>query len=411
MKSKVMFNTFMLYIMTFAKMAFPLITLPYLTRILSVENYAVVSYVKAAMVYAQIFIDFGFLLSATKDVALLDQDKAQISKIVSNVIAAKMLLVIFGLLPLIVAIDLIDILSNNFVYVFISYLGVSLTILLPDFLFRGIQEMQSITIRFVIARGVSTVLTFILVKNDSDLLFIPILDIIGVVCSILWTWNKIYSLGYSVKFPQIIESVRTLKKSFVFFVSDATSSIFGAFNTLLIGLFLPLKDVSFWSVAMQLISAVQALYVPINSSLFPHMVKEKDLRLVLKVFKMLMPIVCLGTFIAFVLSEKIIVIVAGVDYASASDIFKFLLPLLVICFPATLFGWPCLGAIDKERETTISTVCSAFLQVTIISFCIILGKLSLFSVAIARIASELLLLIIRVYLCYRFRFLFSKSCL
>ena len=60
-------NTSMLLLMNIAKMIFPLITLPYLTRVLSVETYAVVGYVKAVMQYVQIILMFGFQLSATNN--------------------------------------------------------------------------------------------------------------------------------------------------------------------------------------------------------------------------------------------------------------------------------------------------------------------------------------------------------
>lgn len=83
-RSKVLKNTVMLYIMTFAKMIFPLVTLPYLTRVLTVDGYAVVSYVKSAMVYMQIFMDFGFLLSATKDIVLAGGNKEAVSEILGE---------------------------------------------------------------------------------------------------------------------------------------------------------------------------------------------------------------------------------------------------------------------------------------------------------------------------------------
>ena len=61
MKQKnVLKNIIMLYGMSIAKIVFPLLTLPYLTRVLSVESYGVVSYVKAVMQYMQIAVDFGF---------------------------------------------------------------------------------------------------------------------------------------------------------------------------------------------------------------------------------------------------------------------------------------------------------------------------------------------------------------
>ena len=95
-RSKVLKNTVMLYIMTFAKMIFPLVTLPYLTRVLTVDGYAVVSYVKSAMVYMQIFMDFGFLLSATKDIVLAGGNKEAVSEILGETLQAKILLAICG---------------------------------------------------------------------------------------------------------------------------------------------------------------------------------------------------------------------------------------------------------------------------------------------------------------------------
>ena len=64
----------MLYGMSIAKIVFPLLTLPYLTRVLSVESYGVVSYVKAVMQYMQLGVDFGFMLSGTRDIVKAKND-------------------------------------------------------------------------------------------------------------------------------------------------------------------------------------------------------------------------------------------------------------------------------------------------------------------------------------------------
>ena len=60
MKNKIVKNTMYLYLITAVKMVFPLLTLPYLTRILSVEMYGVVTYAKAYTSYVQLVLDFGF---------------------------------------------------------------------------------------------------------------------------------------------------------------------------------------------------------------------------------------------------------------------------------------------------------------------------------------------------------------
>ena len=86
------FNVSMLYIMNIAKLVFPLITLPYLTRVLSVDCYGVVSYVKATMVYAQLVVDFGFMLSGVKAITEAREDRELVGRITGNVILAKVCL-------------------------------------------------------------------------------------------------------------------------------------------------------------------------------------------------------------------------------------------------------------------------------------------------------------------------------
>lgn len=66
LKNKLIQNTSMLYLLSAAKMLFPFLTFPYLTRVLSVDGYALIVYVKAVMQYMQLWVDFGFILSATK---------------------------------------------------------------------------------------------------------------------------------------------------------------------------------------------------------------------------------------------------------------------------------------------------------------------------------------------------------
>ena len=85
-------NTTMLYVMNIVKMILPLFTLPYLTRVLSVDCYGVVAYVKSCITYMQLTVDFGFLLSSTKEIVKARNDPTRIGQVVGDTLAAKMLL-------------------------------------------------------------------------------------------------------------------------------------------------------------------------------------------------------------------------------------------------------------------------------------------------------------------------------
>lgn len=72
-------------------------------------------------------------------------------------------------------------------------------------------------------------------------------------------------------------------------------------------------------------------------------------------------------------------------------------------FSVNAFGWPCLGAINKQKQVTISTVASALVQVIILLLLIFVDKFTLVGIAMARIVSEFVLLTIRLIYCYMYR--------
>ena len=86
-------NTIMLYILTFSNYFFNFITVPYQTRILGPINYGRLGFATAFMVYVQLFLDFGFLLSATEEVTNHRNDKKRISQIFTTVCCCKLILI------------------------------------------------------------------------------------------------------------------------------------------------------------------------------------------------------------------------------------------------------------------------------------------------------------------------------
>ena len=105
-------NTFMLNLLTFAKMIIPLVTLPYLTRVLSAEAYGTVSYVKSVIAYTQLVVDFGFIISSTKDIVDAAGNRNKINEIVSSTILARLLLSIFAIAVGIILSFVVPILSG-----------------------------------------------------------------------------------------------------------------------------------------------------------------------------------------------------------------------------------------------------------------------------------------------------------
>ena len=170
-KHRLFQNMSMLYLLNAAKMFFPLFTFPYLTRVLSIDTYAALVYTKAVMRYMQMWVDFGFLLSATKRIVRANKDNELMSHIVSDTILARLLLAIIGAIGLLISSFFIPLLKQNLLFLWLSYIAVFLSCFMTDYLFRGIEKMHEITIRFVTMKSISTVLTFVFVHSDQNSAF------------------------------------------------------------------------------------------------------------------------------------------------------------------------------------------------------------------------------------------------
>ena len=401
-------NIFMLYVMNITQLVLPLITLPYLTRVLSVDGYGVVSYVKSITTYITLIIEFGFLLSGTRDVVKVKDESEKLNKVIGRVVQGKLLLSFVAFVVLILMTLTIPILKRHPIFTLLSFGAPFLSIFLFDFLFRGLEKMQVVTVRYLIMRGIATVLTFIFIKGENQLNLIPILDIIGSLAAIYWVHFELRKMKIVVSFDRMSKVIQALKVSFTYFLSEISTTAFGAFNTFLVGIYLSASDVAFWGIVMTLITAVQSMYSPISNGIYPRMVEKRSIGLFKKIIFFFVPILFIGGMITFFGAKIIILLIGGQKYMPAVAYLQESVPLLIISFFSILFGWPLLGAIDKVRETTTTTVSTAILQVLGLVILIFTKNFTIPLLIFVRTVTELFMAIFRVSYAYKFRRLFKK---
>ena len=397
---KIVNNTIMLMIFNIAKIIFPFITLPYLTRVLSTEAYGTVAYVKTVMTYMQIVVDFGFVLSATKDIVKSRENKESLAYIVGDTLIARVILGAIGFLIVAILSLALPILRENILYTVLSYVVIFESVFLMDFLFRGLEKMHIITIRFILMKVISTLLTFILIKNDSNILLIPILDILSSTIAIILVFFEMKKMNIRLKFSGMTNVFNSIKNSFVYFLSNVASTSFNALSTIIIGIYVNATEVAYWSVCMQIIGTIQACYSPISDGIYPEMIRSKNIGIVKKALKIFLPVIGLGCVATIFLAKPVLLILGGEKYLPAVPIHQLLTPNLFIGFLSIMFGWPTLGAIGKAKETTISTVTSIIVHIILLVALIIFNKFNLYTIAIVRCITEAVLFGMR-YMYYR----------
>ena len=396
-------NTLWQYGLQILKYLFPLLLIPYLTRILGTEGYAVYAYVLSFMGVVQTIADFGFTLSGTKKVVDLRGDTAALSRLVGAITVARLMLLCGLFFCVMVVTRFIPIMAENTVYVIWAFFATAGRTVLPDFIFQGNERMGPLTTRYFASKGVQVALTILLVRGPGDLILVAVADVLSEIVDIAWSYRAQKRMfGVGIARPTCKESFEELRVSAIYCVSNVSSSLFSGFTTVIIGLAITSKtDIAFWSLTLTTVNAVQSLYTPIANSLYPHMIKNRDFGFARKLALVALPVLVLGIVAYCALSKPIMLVLGGPEYVGGAHVMWMISPIFIFSFYGILIGWPVLGAMGHVKELTVSTLFTGIVNVVSLLALYLAGLITLDVVCVARWGCDALLLLVRVFMLWR----------
>ena len=336
-------NIILLFFVQASNYLFPLLTLPYLMRVLGAENFGVVAMVQAWIQYFIIFVDYGFNFSATLLISVNKNKQSKINSIYTAVTAAKLLLllVVSCIFSLYVMINGSDIYSHLILLGMISVIG---TVIFPVWLFQGIEKMQGIAICTTIAKCISLLLIFLLVKTSDDMNMAVIsqssgMFVSGILACIFIKKQKLAKLT-KVSMQEIY---LVLSNGFDLFVSNITISFYTTLNILIIGYFGGPALAGYFSAADKIRTAAQGLMSPVQQAMFPRVSSlindGKTLKEILNLYgKKFMAFGLLISFSMAAIGYPISLYYYSAEYRVSSMILLMMSPLPFIVSIGVVYG-------------------------------------------------------------------------
>ena len=390
-------NTIMLYLLTFSTYLIGFILVPYQTRVLLPEKYGILSVATAVMTYFQLIIDFGFLLSATEEVSLNRDDKKKLSKIFTSITTNKILLSLMCFIVLFVLCGVIEQWKDSKVFFLLTFIATMLGSLIPDYLYRGLEKMEAITIRTVAIKVFFATMVFVFVKKPEDYYIIPVLNIIGNSVALLFVYAHLY-FKLNIKFVRfnIADLLRSFKTSAIFFLSRIATTVYTVTNTVILDLVFGSATAGYYASADKLISTAKSGVAPITDSLYPYMVKNKDFKLVKKILLIIEPLIIIACTIVFIWAKPLCVWFFGAEYADVAPILRAMIPIAVVVFPNYIFGFPVLGAMGLNKYANYSIFVATAMHILILLVLYFTNTLNAVTLGVATSISECVVLIYRI---------------
>lgn len=349
-------NIFILFVIQGTNYIFPLLTIPYLSRIFGPTGIGALALAQATILYLTLVVDFGFNLTVTRKISIAydKKDYSQINELYTQTLVVKFLiLLIVGFVVLLVCQFVPQLNSiKNLIYIgFISLFG---AVISPIWLFQGLQRMSMLLIPTTLSKFISLLLIFGFVKETSDLNLAMLFTSLGAFLSGLVSlfYVKKFNLAFFCKI-NISQSLKLIGESSYIFLSYVGSSVYTTMNTFIMSFFVGFREIGIYSSADKVVMTSQSLMSPIYQAIFPNLSSFSNRSDYLKKFKkyaiLLSSIASIISLLLFFVSKNIVSILFGSEFYDAYKILKILSPLPLVISLGVIFGQWGLIVIGESR--------------------------------------------------------------
>lgn len=329
--SQLLKNFFSLAMLKLINAVLPFVTLPYLIKVLGIRQYGAIILAISLIAYFQAVTDYGFNLSATREIAKHRTSKQQLSFIYSKTIITKMYLLLFCLTILIPVILLVPQFKEDLlVYLLMCLMLVGQT-LFPEWFFRGVEQMGYIATLNLVVKLSFTIGVFVLIKAPQDYWLYPfLLGVSYIIVSFISHYIIISKFDLKLVFIDFGRVKKSLKLGFPLFINQFAPNFYNNTTNFLVGMILGKSYAGYFGATRQVVQILTVFNSVVSGVAFPYLIRYKDKFAIFSRYYI--------TFIAIfslslVLIHQYIFDIIGIDFKYDSEVFY----ILILGFLAIVF--------------------------------------------------------------------------
>lgn len=361
-KQNFIYNT----ILKVINIIFPLLTFPYIARVLSPEGVGKVDFSLSIIEYFILLAQIGIPTYAIRECAKFRDDKEKLSKTVQEILVINLLMLLISYFILFILIGSVDKLIPYRNLLIILSVNIVSTSIGMEWFYQAIEEYKYITTRSIIIKIFSLISVFLFINSENDFI------IYGIILSLSATVGNFYNFIHSRNHINLFRKYRNydlkkhIKPVLILFAMSVSISIYTNLDKVMLGFITSDVSVGLYAAANRMIKVILALLTSLGAVLLPRMSyyienkKELEIKnLISKSLDFIIMISIPASVGIFVLAKPIILIFAGSEYLSAVPTIKILSPILISIAVSNLIGVQILISHGKEKFTLISTIVGA----------------------------------------------------
>ena len=311
----------------------PIIILPFLFRMIGPEKFGLIAFAQAFVQYFMILTDYGFSVSATKEIALCVDDKKKVCDVISAVMTIKIVLAFVSLLILAGIVYFVPKFRGDWMVYVLSFGAVIGNTFFPSWFFQGAERMRytaqiNIIGEFAFAFGI-----FSLIRSPHDYLLVPVVtSLTAITTGVLGQYILFTRFGIRLQIPKISDLRHQLQEGWNVFISVVAINAYTTTRVFAVGLMTNNTLTGFYSIADRIANAVQTF--PLSSftqAIFPRLSKifQKNKAKAYEIMNQVQLITVIISLIfiplVFIFAPFLVKLVCGGVYPAAILTLRFLL--------------------------------------------------------------------------------------
>lgn len=396
-------NAFLNGLKSVLNLLFPLLTFPYVSRVLSVDGMGIYNFSYTYVNYFLLLAGLGISTYAIREGAKYRDNKNAIDSFSSEMFSINLVSTILAYILLILSLVIFKNLNNYVSCILIFSLQILFTTLGTEWIYTIYEDYAYITIRSILFKIVSIIFLFIFVRNSGDyLVYAGITVLAGVGSNIL---NFFHARALvRIRITKKIRWKYHLKPILIIFASVLAVNIYVSSDTTILGLLKSDYAVGIYGVSVKIYTIVQSLLSAILTVTIPRLAmlwgrnrKKEYLNLLSNLIKSFSILVLPATVGLAMLSKEVVLIIAGKKYLPSVN------SLIIICWAIifSIFSWifsQCiLIPLKREGKVLKNTIITSLVNI-ILNF-VFIPFMSYDGTSLSTVLAELMVMIMNGYAC------------
>lgn len=373
MAQSVKVNYILNLINTGTQMLFPLITFPYVCRVIEADGVGQVNFFQSIISYISLFTCLGIPMYAIREIARDRNDVVKMNRTATEILLLHSMLTLVGYIIVAILCLTVPQIQVNIPLFLILSLTIFFTAIGCEWFYQGIEDFKYITIRGLIIKTISVILLFIFVKSKADLIYYGCYTVFGVLGGNIFNFCRLrrYIFRENIIFSDL-HIKRHIKPVLKVFSLSVVTSIYLQLNTVLLGFLKNALVVGYFTAAIKVLQMLIQMSTCLGSVMMPrasHLIADNQEsefnNLIQKSYDFTLAIAMPITVGLIFCAPSLITTLCGIKFNDSILPSQIIAPIILMVAISNVFG---IQVLFPKGKINIITFCCGIGAVTDIIF-------------------------------------------